>query len=606
MEKLPIIEPQHIRPLTTQYKEKKITHIRADSEQIPLPKINNNFEMAIDYYTKGLKENKGNILYLIQRANCYLAKGFYTLALKDALRTIDLNPKFTKGYYIATLCYLEMNDIENAEKFAYENNEPSSKNSSILINNNQRLYYLLEKSKNEIQSKCKQYKLYSKYLYFLKELYRYDSFFPKLEIHFYSDDHRGVIAKTNIVKDEVIMIIPRKCLITLENAVKTKYGAKISKFMYQELNSPKHCLLSSFILTEEKNEKWKFYFDLFPKDFSNFPLFYKDKDLELLKGSSFLPQIYEKKIEIKKDYEKLCEKISGFNKFSFNKFLKARMLISSRIFGLTIDNVCTNVLAPFADLLNHKRPRQTQWYYDNNLNSFMISALTDISQGEEVYDSYGQKSNSRFLLYYGFCLEDNEINEYRLTINFPDNIPMYSIKRQLIESEFDFTSRKFNLVDNIFESDLFELLSYLRFLLFDGDIELLYNSINASQSYFYEDISKNFYYVTPIDKDLEIRVLKYLQFLCRDALRKFPTRLEEDKIYFKKKKNLSFNARNCLLLVMSEKIALNFYIDFCDYCLSLFKLKNEIEIIEKVTTDFQHKECQFEFYIQEVIMKLID
>ena len=29
---------------------------------------------------------------------------------------------------------------------------------------------------------------------FLKELYKYNSFFPKLEIHFYTDDFRGVIA----------------------------------------------------------------------------------------------------------------------------------------------------------------------------------------------------------------------------------------------------------------------------------------------------------------------------------------------------------------------------------------------------------------------------
>ena len=151
------------------------------------------------------------------------------------------------------------------------------------------------KTKNEIQGKLKQFKLYGKYLYFLKELYKYDSFFPKLEIHFYSDDHRGVIAKSDISKDEVIMIIPRKCLITLENAIKTDYGSQIAKFMYQELNSPKHCLLSSYLLTEEKNPKWKFYFDLFPKDFSNFPIFYKEKEIALLQGSSFLQQIYEKK-----------------------------------------------------------------------------------------------------------------------------------------------------------------------------------------------------------------------------------------------------------------------------------------------------------------------
>ena len=54
------------------------------------------------------------------------------------------------------------------------------------------------------------------------------------------------------------MTIPRECLISLENALDTKNGKKIAEFMYNELNSPKHCLLSSFLLYEEKNAKYKY------------------------------------------------------------------------------------------------------------------------------------------------------------------------------------------------------------------------------------------------------------------------------------------------------------------------------------------------------------
>ena len=91
------------------------------------------------------------------------------------------------------------------------------------------------------------------------------------------------------------MTIPRECLISLENALDTNYGKKIGEFMYNELNSPKHCLLSSFLLDEEKNQKYKYYFDLLPKDYSNFPIFYTNKELVYLKGSPFLSQILEKK-----------------------------------------------------------------------------------------------------------------------------------------------------------------------------------------------------------------------------------------------------------------------------------------------------------------------
>ena len=57
---------------------------------------------------------------------------------------------------------------------------------------------------------------------FHKELYKYNSFFPKLEIHFYTDDYRGVIAKNNILKDEIIMTIIKDCLISLENVFATE------------------------------------------------------------------------------------------------------------------------------------------------------------------------------------------------------------------------------------------------------------------------------------------------------------------------------------------------------------------------------------------------
>ena len=56
---------------------------------------------------------------------------------------------------------------------------------------------------------------------------------------------------------------------------------------------------------------------------------------------------------------------------------------------------------------------------------------------------------------------------------------------------------------------------------------------------------------------------------------------------------------------MSEKKVLLYFINFCEYCLKLLKM-NEIEIITKVNNDYNHYECQFKEYIQDVILKLID
>ena len=552
--------------------------------------LGNNYDIAINYYTRNINNNKENTTFLIKRAICYLAKGYYTLALKDALKSIEIDQSFNKGYYIASLCYLEMYDIDMAEKYSQ--------------NKNKRLKALIDKNKKEIYQKSKKYKSYPLYVNFLRELYKYNAFFPKLKIHFYTDDYRGVLAKSNILKDEIIMTIPKECLISLETALKTNYGKKIGEFMYNELNSPKHCLLSSFLLYEKNNLKYKYYFDLLPKDYSNFPIFYTNRELEYLKGSPFLQQILEKKEDMKIDYNKLCEYLPDYKQFSFVKFCEARVLISSRIFGIAINDNKTDVLAPFADLLNHKRPRQTQWYYDDNLESFVIQATENIKEGCEIFDSYGKKTNARFLLNYGFCLDDNDTSEFLLTVSFNDSYPLFEIKKNFFQNEYGFV-RTFNLNNNFYESQIVELLSFLRFILFDGDINDLYNAINSSENIYSEDVPLTFYYIPPINKDFEIQVLKHLHLLCRKSLAKYPTTFEQDQNLYKSKKNMSFNLRNCLLLLMSEKTVLSYFIYFCEYCLDLLKLKSQIEVLSKLSMDYKYNDCQFDFYIQEVVLKLI-
>ena len=59
-------------------------------------------------------------------------------------------------------------------------------------------------------------------------------------------------------------------------------------------------------------------------------------------------------------------------------------------------------------MMNHRRPRDTAWTYDDTQQAFIVTTLRPISAGEEVYDSYGKKCNSRYLLNYGFTVENNK------------------------------------------------------------------------------------------------------------------------------------------------------------------------------------------------------
>ena len=91
-------------------------------------------------------------------------------------------------------------------------------------------------------------------------------------------------------------------------------------------------------------------------------------------------------------------------------------MVASRIFGIQVNGVKTDGFVPYADMLNHKRPRQTSWTYCNERGGFIIEALEDIKRGEQVYDSYGKKCNTRFLLNYGFINLNNDANEYPIQL----------------------------------------------------------------------------------------------------------------------------------------------------------------------------------------------
>lgn len=187
--------------------------------------------------------------------------------------------------------------------------------------------------------------------------------------------------------------------------------------------------------------------------------------------------VNEKLNDIRHDYNLIYNASEEFREYSFKVFCEIRMAVSSRIFGIKINGKKTDTLCPIADLLNHKRPRQTQWFYSDTLNSFVIQALDNIKENQEIFDSYGKKCNSRFFLNYGFIVDNNESNEYPLYLELPKSSDLYSIKAKLIDNIFTNTSKNYNkklfkLQKGIDNPVFYNLISFLRFVYFEGKIDV--------------------------------------------------------------------------------------------------------------------------------------
>ena len=222
---------------------------------------------------------------------------------------------------------------------------------------------------------------------------------------------RGVHAREYIPPNSVCMLIPRRCLITVEMGQATPIGQAISNSDL-DLDAPKHIYLMVYLLWDRKingrNSFFAPYYDILPKTLNNMPIFWTEPELAQLEGSYLLHQIADRNHAIAEDYHSICAIAPQLKHIcSLQEFKWARMCVCSRNFGLQIDGHRTSALVPHADMLNHYRPRETKWTFDEERNGFTITTLQPIAAGAQVYDSYGQKCNHRFLLNYGFAVEEN-------------------------------------------------------------------------------------------------------------------------------------------------------------------------------------------------------
>ena len=242
--------------------------------------------------------------------------------------------------------------------------------------------------------------------------------FEKLKMRYYTANYRGCHAARAMVKGETILYVPLKEIITLEMCFSSPIGSQMHKRNFRNrLLSPKHSFFSCFIMEETRktDSYWAKYIDILPKSFEVYPIFYNSEELEWLANTDMVRMVNTKIEDMKKDYDTITTEVPEFTKFPFKEYMEKRLLVASRIFGISVDNHKTDGFVPYADMLNHKRPRETSWTYCDQRQGFIIDAIVDIERGQAIHDSYGRKSNTRFLLNYGFINLDNDADDMPIT-----------------------------------------------------------------------------------------------------------------------------------------------------------------------------------------------
>ena len=433
---------------------------------------------------------------------------------------------------------------------------------------------------------------------------------------YYSDnDYRGIASSLDINKNQDLLIIPAKTIISVELARESPTGKQMDrKGLFKKLLSPRQSFIAAFMLAEEEKgsqSQWKSVIDSFPPHANDMATFFTEKELKMLQGSALPKILYFKKEELKWDFGLIIGAVPDFeSRFSFEKFHYWRSTIMNRTFGGTMNGQDTTFICPFSHLLNHRNPYDVTYTYNDNSKNFRVTAVTDIPANKEIFTTYGNKCNTRWLLNYGIIVDNNfEYNEVHFFFepkNFEYlNQEIFKEKQEWIEyhdqATFDYN---FKLSIRFKEYNVKQAIGYLRFITIDN--------LKDYKTFVRREAEKGkwdgFVHVKPTSLKGEVRMLKSLLEFCEKRLAGYPTTmeadldlLEGDKIY----KDFTVNESNIIKYRMAEKEMVRAQVEFATTVLEIYTENDNLEIMTQIS-EILFKDPRYEGYFDDNVLDLFD
>ncbi|CCH45757.1 hypothetical protein BN7_5343 [Wickerhamomyces ciferrii] len=245
---------------------------------------------------------------------------------------------------------------------------------------------------------------------------------------------------------------------------------------------------------------FKPYLDILPEGHDTLsPLFWSDVERNTIKGtdahlaidykisqlvdewysivskidSKFQPKTFQEDISFYKGFTK--GKSEQFWKYlnlpqswtSFPAYLWASAIFNSRAFPFLLagNEICRDLneafLVPIFDLLNHDNEANVKWdsLDSSNGKNFIFKTEQKLKNGDEIYNSYGPKTNQELMFGYGFAIENNKEDRATLALRIPEaNIESantFGLKLTTNEVSYPITK------ENPLPTPLIDLFAYL-------------------------------------------------------------------------------------------------------------------------------------------------
>lgn len=240
---------------------------------------------------------------------------------------------------------------------------------------------------------------------------------------------RGLVALKSIRKGEKLLFVPPSLVITADS----EWSCAEAGDVLRKYSVPDWPLLATYLISEAslmKSSRWSRYISALPRQPYSLLYWTRSELDQYLIASQIRERAIERITDVTETYNDL--KIRIFSKFpdlfpeevfNMETFRWSFGILFSRLVRLpSMDGKVA--LIPWADMLNHSSEVET--FLDYNKSSMGVVFTTDRSYqpGEQVFISYGKKSNGELLLSYGFVPKEgtnpNDSVELYLSLDTSD------------------------------------------------------------------------------------------------------------------------------------------------------------------------------------------
>lgn len=262
----------------------------------------------------------------------------------------------------------------------------------------------------------------------------------KMRIERVDVGERGLVANNNIRKGEKLLFVPPSLVITADSEWSCPEAGEVLK----RNSVPDWPLLATYLISEASlmsSSRWSNYISALPRQPYSL-LYWTRAELDrYLEASQIRARAIERSNDVIGTYNDLKLRIFSRHPdlfpeevFNMETFRWSFGILFSRLVRLpSMDGKVA--LVPWADMLNHSCEVETYLDYDKSSEGIVFTTDRSYQPGEQVFISYGKKSNGELLLSYGFVPKEgtNPSDSAELSLSLKKSDKCYKEKLEALK-----------------------------------------------------------------------------------------------------------------------------------------------------------------------------